>query len=71
MQCQHRRSLPHLSALCRWASKQAHFVSSTLEDLQSSHAMRFLCKYANPLAESKATCLPLQPHNPTRSANPI
>ena len=37
-------------------------MSSTLEDLQSSHAMRFLCRYAKPLAESKATCLPLHTH---------
>ena len=41
-------------------------MSSTLEDLQSSHAMRFLCRYAKPLAESKATCLPLHTHAPVQ-----
>lgn len=37
-----------------------HFVSSTFEDLQSSQAIRFLCRYASPLAASSATCFPLQ-----------
>ena len=36
-------------------------MSSTLEDLQSSQAMRFRCRYARPLAESSATCFPLHP----------
>ena len=55
-------SLLHTRAIYIGQMARAHFVSSTLEDLQSSHAMRFLCKYAKPLAASKATCLPLHTH---------
>lgn len=35
-------------------------MSSTFEDLQSSQAIRFLCRYARPLAASSATCFPLE-----------
>ena len=47
---------------CMCAVHRAHFVRRTFEDLQSSHAIRFLCRYAKPLAASNATCLPLCAH---------